>query len=116
MGHYLSSSEDIILSTTENIPGYKVVKVIGVVSGSTVRARHIGRDITAAFRNIVGGEIKEYTELMAKSREIAIERMIKKAKDMGANAIIGIRFTTSAIAGGASEILVYGTAVVVEKI
>lgn len=110
------SSEEILITTTEELPGYRVVKVLGVVSGSTVRARHLGRDILAGLRNVVGGEIKEYTELLAKAREIAIERMKEKARKLGANAVVAVRFSTSAITGGAAEILAYGTAVVVEKV
>ncbi len=106
---------EIILSTTETLPGYRVVKVLGVVTGSTVRAKHLGKDIVAALRNVVGGEVKEYTELLAQARATALKRMVEKAKEMGANAVIGVRFSTSAIAGGAAEILVYGTAVVVER-
>ena len=106
---------DIIVSTAERIPGYRVVKVLGVVSGSTVRAKHLGKDIAAVFRHMVGGEIKEYTELLAQAREIALERMKEKARRMGANAVICFRFSTSAVAGGAAEILAYGTAVLVEK-
>ena len=107
--------QDFILATTENLPGYRIVRVIGIVSGSVVMAKHLGRDILAALRNIVGGEVKEYTELLAQARNIAIERLIERAKSMGANAVIGLRFSTSAITSGAAEILAYGTAVVVEK-
>ncbi|HDN75669.1 MAG TPA: YbjQ family protein [Acidilobales archaeon] len=107
---------EILLSTTENIPGYKIIKVLGIVMGSAVRARHIGRDIVASLRNIVGGEVREYTELLAQARNIAIERMIKRAKEMGANAVIGVRFSTANIMGGAAEVLAYGTAVVVKKV
>lgn len=107
--------QDFILATTENLPGYRIIRVIGVVSGSVVMAKHLGRDILAALRNIVGGEVKEYTELLAQARNIAIERLVERAKSMGANAVIGLRFSTSAITSGAAEILAYGTAVVVEK-
>ncbi|HDJ83598.1 MAG TPA: YbjQ family protein [Desulfurococcaceae archaeon] len=107
--------QDFILATTENLPGYRIVRVIGIVSGSVVMAKHLGRDILAALRNIVGGEVKEYTELLAQARNIAIERLVERAKSMGANAVIGLRFSTSAITSGAAEILAYGTAVVVEK-
>ncbi len=106
---------DVIVSTTGELPGYKIVKVLGIVSGSTVRAKHLGKDIMATIRHITGGEVKEYTELLAQAREIALERMKEKARRLGANAVIGFRFSTSAIAGGAAEILAYGTAVVVEK-
>ncbi len=104
-----------LITTLENPPGYKIVRVLGLVTGNTVRARHIGRDIAASLRNIVGGEIKEYTELLKQSRRLAIERMIEEAKRLGANAVVGVRFSTSSIMGGAAEILAYGTAVIVEK-
>lgn len=104
----------MLLSTTHTIPGKTVVKHIGLVRGNTIRARHIGRDIMALFRNIVGGEITDYTKLMAESREQAIDRMIERAEKLGANAIVGVRFGTSSVMQAAAEILVYGTAVVVE--
>ncbi len=109
-------SDEIIISTTEDLPGYRIKKVLGIVSGSVVRARHLGRDFLAALRNIAGGEIKEYTELLAQARDEALKRMIEKAKKMGANAVIGVRFATTTIMSGASEILAYGTAVIVEPI
>ncbi len=108
--------DDIIVTTTENIPGYRIVKVFGLVSGSSARARNIGRDIVATLRNIAGGEVKEYTELMAESREIALKRMIDKAKSLGANAVIGVRISTSMISSGVAEIVFYGTAVKVEPV
>ena len=104
----------MLLSTTETIAGKTIVKHLGLVRGNTIRARHIGRDIMAIIRNIVGGEITDYTKMMAESREQALDRMIENAKEMGANAIVQIRFSTSEIMGGASEIMAYGTAVVVE--
>jgi len=104
----------MLLSTTDSIPGKKVVRCLGLVKGNTIRARHIGRDILAGLRHLVGGEITEYTKMMAESREQALDRMIENAQQLGANAIIEVRFTTSMIMGGASEILAYGTAVVVE--
>jgi uncharacterized protein YbjQ (UPF0145 family) len=107
--------DEFIVTTLENVPGYRVRKVLGVVSGSVVRARSIGRDITAALRNLAGGEIKEYTELMAESRDLAIQRMVEKAKALGANAVLGMRFSTSAIMSGAAEVMAYGTAVVLER-
>jgi len=106
--------ENIIITTTESIPGYRIVKVLGIVSGSTVRARHIGKDILAGLKNIVGGEISEYTELLAQARDEAIRRMIEKARALGANAIVSVRLGSSQVAQGAAEILAYGTAVVVE--
>ena len=107
--------EGFIVTTLEHVPGYRVRKVICVVSGSVVRARSIGRDIVAGLRNLAGGEIKEYTELMAESRDLAIKRMVEKARAMGANAVLGMRFSTSAIMSGAAEVMAYGTAVVLEK-
>ena len=106
--------EKIIVTTTESIPGYRIVKVLGIVSGSTVRARHIGRDILAGLKNIVGGEISEYTELLADARDEAIRRMIEKARALGANAVVNVRLSSSQVAQGAAEILAYGTAVIVE--
>ena len=97
--------------TTPTIEGYKVTKVIGVGSGSTVRAKNVGRDIIAAFKNLVGGEIIEYSKLMAESREQAMDRMVKNAEDLGADAVVCVRFTTSMLQQGASEIFIYGTAV-----
>ena len=102
------------MSTTDTVAGRPTVKVLGVVSGSTVRARNIGRDITALFRNIVGGEVSEYTLLLAQSREEALQRMKDVAVGKGANAIVGMRFMTSMVAQGSAEILAYGTAVVIE--
>ncbi|HAL48502.1 MAG: YbjQ family protein [SAR202 cluster bacterium] len=104
----------MIITTTDEIEDRDVTKVLGLVSGSSVRARHVGRDITAVFRNIVGGDVPEYTRLMAESREIALARMTERAEGMGANAVVGMRFMTAMIMSGAAEILVYGTAVVVE--
>jgi len=104
----------MLLSTTDNIEGRKIVKHIGLVKGNTIRARHIGRDIMAIIRHIVGGEISDYTKMMAESREQALDRMIEDAQNLGANAVVRVCFTTSMIMGGASEILAYGTAVVVE--
>lgn len=104
----------MLLSTTDEIPGKKIVKHLGLVRGNTIRARHIGKDILAGLRNLVGGEVTEYTKLMAESREQAIDRMIEHAKNRGANAIVAIRFSTSEVMSSAAEILVYGTAVVVE--
>ena len=104
----------MIIVTSDHIEGKKIVKTLGMVKGSTIRARHIGRDITAGLRSIVGGEISEYTRLMAQAREEAIHRMVQQAEEMGANAILDTRFVTSMVMSGASELLVYGTAVVVE--
>lgn len=104
----------MLLSTTDTIGGRKIVKHIGLVRGNTIRARNIGRDIMAILRNIVGGEISDYTKLMAESREQSLDRMVEEAKGLGANAIVGLRFSTSEVMSSAAEILVYGTAVVVE--
>ena len=104
----------MLLSTTDTIGERKIIKHFGLVRGNTIRARHVGNDIMAGLRNLVGGEVKEYTKLMAESREQSIDRMVEEAKKLGANAIVGIKFSTSEIMSGAAEILVYGTAVVVE--
>lgn len=110
----MTNGDRILLTTAEDLKDRKIVKTIGLVKGSTIRARHIGKDIQALLRNVVGGEVKEYTQLMAESREQAIERMTAEAKNVGANAVVGVRFTTSMVMSGAAEFLVYGTAVVVE--
>jgi uncharacterized protein YbjQ (UPF0145 family) len=104
----------MIMVTTDFVPGKTIKKTFGLVRGNTIRARHLGRDIVAFLRNIVGGEIKDYTKMMAESREQAIDRMIGEAEELGANAVINVRFTTSMIMKSASEILVYGTAILVE--
>ena len=101
----------MIITTTETIPGRDIQEVLGVARGSTVRAKNIGRDIFAGLKNIVGGEIQEYTQLQADSREQALQRMIRDARGMGADAIVNVRFTTSMVMQGAAEILAYGTAV-----
>jgi uncharacterized protein YbjQ (UPF0145 family) len=104
----------MILTNTENVPGRKVVEFFGVVTGSTVRAKHIGKDILAGLKNIVGGELKGYTELLQEARTEATERMVAQAKSVGANAVVNVRFATSSIAAGAAELFAYGTAVRVE--
>ena len=104
----------MIIVTTDFVPGKNIKKTLGLCRGNTIRARHIGRDISAALKNVVGGEIRDYTKMMAESREQALDRMVEEAKGMGANAVINVRFTTSMIMQSASEILAYGTAVVVE--
>ena len=101
----------MIVSTIEGVPGREVQEILGLVRGNTIRARHVGTDIVAGLRNIVGGEITEYTKLMGESREQAIDRMIAQAEALGADAVIGVRFTTSMVMAQASEILAYGTAV-----
>lgn len=104
----------MIASTTESIPGKKTVEVIGIARGSTVRARNVGRDILASLKGLVGGEISEYTSLLADARESALQRMEADAERMGANAVVNVRFTTSAVMQGAAEILAYGTAIRIE--
>jgi len=104
----------MIVVTSSVIEGGRIVKTLGLVKGSTIRARHLGRDISAGLRSLVGGEIKEYTKLMAEAREEAIQRMVEQAAEMTANAIVDTRFVTSMVMSGASELLVYGTAVVLE--
>ncbi|MBN2663248.1 MAG: YbjQ family protein [Bacteroidales bacterium] len=101
----------MIVTTTETIPGREIVQILGIARGSTVRARNIGNDFLAGLKNIVGGEISEYTKLQAMSREQAFKRMMEDAEKLGANAIVNVRFSTSLIMQGASEILAYGTAV-----
>ena len=104
----------IVISNTESIPGRQIVEFYGVVSGNTVRAKHVGRDIMAGLKNIVGGELKGYTELLQDSRGEAVDRMVEQARSMGANAVVNVRFATSSIAQGAAELFAYGTAVRVE--
>jgi uncharacterized protein YbjQ (UPF0145 family) len=104
----------MLLSTTDTIAGKKIVRQLGLAKGNTIRARHIGRDIMAILRNIVGGEITDYTKMMAESREQALDRMMEDAHKLGANAVVKVSFSTSMIMQNASEILAYGTAVVVE--
>ena len=102
----------MIIATTEMVPGKKIQTCLGLVRGNTIRARHIGRDITAALRNVVGGEISDYTKLMAEAREQALDRMKDEAQRLGANAVVGVRFSTSMVMTSAAEILAFGTAVV----
>lgn len=102
---------DIIVTTGNDIPGKKIIQILGVVKGSTVRARNIGRDIGAGFKNLIGGEVKTYTEMTMNSRDEAYNRMVNEAVDLKADAIIGTRFTTSMVMQGASEMLAFGTAV-----
>jgi len=102
------------LSNLEILPGRTITRHLGLVQGSTVRAKHVGRDILASLRNFVGGELKAYTELLVESRQEAIERMVQQAEAAGANAVVNIRFSTSNVAAGAAEVMAYGTAVVVE--
>jgi uncharacterized protein YbjQ (UPF0145 family) len=108
-----TTREGLILTNLESVPGKKIIRHLGLVQGNTIRARHVGRDIMAGLKNIVGGEIKSYTSLMTDARDEALRRMIEDAQKLGANAVINIRFTTSSVMQGASELLAYGTAVVV---
>jgi uncharacterized protein YbjQ (UPF0145 family) len=103
----------MIVVNTETVTGYDVIEVKGMVQGNTVRAKHMGRDIAASFKNMVGGELKGYTELLTESRREALARMLQQAQELSANAVVNVRFTTSAITAGAAEMMAYGTAVVV---
>ena len=104
----------MIVTTTDDIPGKKILKTLGLVRGNTIRCRHIGHDVMAQLRNIVGGEVSDYTKMIAEAREQSLDRLIVEAESMGANAVVGVRFSTSTIMSGAAELLAYGTAVVVE--
>ena len=106
----------MIIVTTPDITGMRIVRTLGLVRGNTIRARHVGKDILAIFRNLAGGEIHEYTKMMAESREQAIHRLVEDAESLEANAVVGLRFQTSMIQAGAAEMLCYGTAVVVDSI
>ena len=99
------------MTNTDFVPGKEISEILGLVRGNTIQAKHVGKDIVAGFRNFVGGEIKEYTEMLSEAREIALKRMEQKAEKLGADAVINIRFMTSAVMGAAAEILAYGTAV-----
>ena len=110
-----TNRSNILLSNIEFLPGYTVVQHLGLVQGSTVRAKHFGRDMMAGLKNMVGGELKGYTELLNESRQEATDRMTQQAQAIGANAVINVRFSTSNIAAGASEILAYGTAVIIQQ-
>ncbi len=110
----MSDTNNIIVVTTPDIPGKNVIRTLGLVRGNTIRARHVGKDIMAGLRNLVGGEVTEYAKLLSESREQALDRMVDQAEELGANAIIGLQFQTSVIMGGAAEMMAYGTAVVVE--
>ena len=107
---------DIIITTGNEVPGKNIIKVLGIAKGNTVRARNIGRDIGAGLKNIIGGEVKTYTEMTKNSRDEAYNRMVNEALDLEADAIIGVRFTTSMVMAGASEMLAYGTAVKISKL
>jgi uncharacterized protein YbjQ (UPF0145 family) len=107
--------EEILITNIETIPGCKILEHYGLVNGSTVRAKHIGRDIMAGFKNIVGGELKGYTELLGEARAEALERMKEQARGMGANAVVNVRFATTSVSSGAAELFAYGTAVKVKE-
>ena len=109
-----SLTPHVVIVNTESVPGYRVTRVLGLVQGNTVRAKHFGRDFAAGLKNIVGGELKGYTELLAESRGQATERMMLQAAQLGANAVVNVRYSTSAVTGGAAELYAYGTAVVLE--
>ncbi len=104
----------MLLSNTEEVPGRTIREFYGVVTGSTVRAKHIGRDLMAGLKNLVGGELKGYTELLGEARQEAVERMIEQARSVGANAVVNVRFSTSSVTQGAAELFAYGTAVRVD--
>ncbi|HRP62608.1 MAG TPA: YbjQ family protein [Phycisphaerales bacterium] len=106
----------MIIVNTETIPGYEVVELRGLVQGNTIRAKHLGRDIAASLKNLVGGELRGYTELLTEARRQSLERMMAQAQQLGANAIVNVRFTTSAITQGAAELYAYGTAVTVRAV
>ncbi|MAS76883.1 MAG: hypothetical protein CMO57_10890 [Verrucomicrobiales bacterium] len=108
------SDSKIILVTTPTVPEKKVVRTLGLVRGNTIRARHVGKDIMAGLRNLVGGEVTEYAKLLAESREQALDRMVAEAEKLNANAVTGVQFQTSVIMGGAAEMMAYGTAVIIE--
>ena len=113
MQNPIDAGSDVLLSNTETIPGREITAFHGVVGGNTVRAKHIGRDFMAGLKNIVGGELAGYTELLSEAREEAVERMVEQARSMGANAVVNVRFATSSVTQGASELFAYGTAVTV---
>jgi len=106
----------MILSTTPDVPGMRITRVLGLVRGNTIRARHVGKDVMAVLRNVAGGEVKEYTKMMAESREQAIDRMLEEAQALDADAVVGIRFQTSMVMTAAAEMLCYGTAVKLEPL
>ena len=114
--HYVATNDGgkMIITNIESVPGKSIVEHFGVVSGSTIRAKHVGKDILASFKNLVGGELKAYTQLLQESRQEAVDRMIAEARQLGANAIVNVRFSTSSVAAGAAELYAYGTAVNVQ--
>lgn len=106
----------MILATSETIAGKRIVRTLGLVRGNTIRTRHLGRDVLAVLRNVVGGEIGEYTKLLAEAREQALDRLVEEAEGLGANAVVGLRFQTTEVMKAAAELVAYGTAVVVEDL
>ena len=104
----------MIVVTSDTVPGKKILKTMGLVRGNTIRARHVGRDILAGLKGIIGGEISEYTKMIAEAREQALDRLVEEAESKGANAVVCVRFTTASMMQGAAELLAYGTAVIVE--
>ncbi len=104
----------MMLATTDSVPGKRIIRTMGLVRGNTIRARHIGRDLLAGLKGIVGGEISEYTKMIAEAREQALDRLVEEAESKGANAVVCVRFTTASMMQGAAELLAYGTAVIVE--
>ena len=104
----------MIITPAADVAGYRVVETLGLVRGNTIRARHLGKDVLAAFKGIVGGEIEEYTKMMAEAREQSLDRLVAQANELGANGVTDLRFSTSYVMGGAAEIVVYGNAVVLE--
>ena len=107
-------ADAILISNTETVPGKTIVEFYGIVTGNTVRAKHVGRDIMAGLKNIIGGELKGYTELLGDARSEALSRMVEQARSTGANAVVNVRFATSSVAQGAAELFAYGTAVRVQ--
>lgn len=105
----------VLLATSDTIAGHRIVRTLGLVRGNTIRSRHIGRDILANLRNVVGGEISEYTKLLAEAREQALDRLVEEAESLGANAVVSLRFQTTEVMKAAAELLAYGTAVVIEE-
>ena len=110
----MAACPDLILATTETVPGRRIVRCLGLVKGSTVRSKHIGADVVASLRNLVGGEVKEYASLLSGAREQALDRMTAQARALGADAVVAVRLETSTIAQNASEVMAYGTAVTLE--
>ena len=106
----------MIVSTTENLPGYEITETLGITRGNVIRAKHIGKDIIAGLRQVVGGELNEYTKMLAEAREQAYDRMIAHAQGLGADAIVGMRFTTATVMSGSAEILAFGTAVKARRV